>query len=264
MLRPVRRPRGSETRSARRQDRGDPASLRGAPAPLCVVGGIFQLSVGSRGSRLESHGLRRAERLPGMAADLRALNGDIPFPTGLTVERVGDAEVLSEYVEVARAGIGMPGFVTGAFLEACSVLGLAEDNPFGHYVGRRGGARHGPARSRRGCGDLQRRHPARSEEAGDGRGPDAGGAARRPRAGIPHRHPAVLGRGRLPSPGLRAVQHLPRVRGDRTRVETQGAPPDARYVQRRPRRDVVPWGFLPIQATNFWMSGWDLRASMVL
>ncbi len=91
------------------------------------------------GSRLESHGLRCVERLPGIAADLRALNEDIPFPAGLTVERVGDAEVLREHVEVARAGFGMPGFVTGALLEACSVLGLEEDDPFGHYVGRLGG-----------------------------------------------------------------------------------------------------------------------------
>ena len=91
------------------------------------------------GSRLESHGLRRAEQLPGMAADLQALNEGIPPPTGLTIERVGDAEVLREYVEVARVGFEMPEFVTEALFEACSVLGLAEENPFGHYVGRLGG-----------------------------------------------------------------------------------------------------------------------------
>lgn len=91
------------------------------------------------GSRLRSHGLVRAERLGGMAADLRALDGGIPPPSGLTIERVVDAEVLGEYVGVAGAGFGMPGFVTGALFEACSVLGLAEENPFGHYVGRLGG-----------------------------------------------------------------------------------------------------------------------------
>ncbi|HEV2741779.1 MAG TPA: hypothetical protein VGV91_01350 [Rubrobacter sp.] len=91
------------------------------------------------GSRLRSHGLVCAERLGGMAADLRALAEGIPPPDGLTIERVGDAEVLGEYVGVAREGFGMPGFVTGALFEACSVLGLAEESPFGHYVGRLGG-----------------------------------------------------------------------------------------------------------------------------
>ena len=91
------------------------------------------------GSRLGSRGLVCAERLAGMAADLRVLEEGIPPPDGLTVERVGDAEVLGEYVEVAGAGFGMPGFVTGALFEACSVLGLAEESPFGHYVGRIGG-----------------------------------------------------------------------------------------------------------------------------
>jgi GNAT superfamily N-acetyltransferase len=91
------------------------------------------------GSRLRSHGLVCAERLGGMAADLRTLDEGIPPPYGLTIERVGDDEVLGEYVGVAGAGFGMPGFVTGALFEACSVLGLAEENPFGHYVGRLGG-----------------------------------------------------------------------------------------------------------------------------
>ncbi len=91
------------------------------------------------GSRLESHGLVRAEQLPGMAADLHALNEDIPLPTGLTIDRVGDAEVLGEYVEVARAGFGMPEFTTGVLFEALGALGLTEENPFGHYVGRVGG-----------------------------------------------------------------------------------------------------------------------------
>jgi GNAT superfamily N-acetyltransferase len=91
------------------------------------------------GSRLGSHGLVCVERLAGMAADLRALDEGIPSPNGLTVERVGDAEVLREYVEVAGAGFGMPGFVSGALFEACSALGLAEESPFGHYVGRLGG-----------------------------------------------------------------------------------------------------------------------------
>ena len=94
---------------------------------------------GDLASRLESHGLKRAEELSGMAADLQALDESPPPPPGLTVERVADAEVLREYVGVARAGFGMPGFATEPLFEACRALGLAEENPFGHYVGRLGG-----------------------------------------------------------------------------------------------------------------------------
>ncbi len=74
-----------------------------------------------------------------MAADLWALDEGIPLPTGLTIERVGDAGVLREYVRVAGAGFEMPEFATEPLFEACSVLGLAEENPFGHYVGWLGG-----------------------------------------------------------------------------------------------------------------------------
>lgn len=91
------------------------------------------------GPRLESHGLTRVEELPGMAADLRALDADAPSPAGLTVERVGDAGAAKEYVEVMRAGFGMPEFTTGAMLSLLDVLGFAEESPFVHYAGRMSG-----------------------------------------------------------------------------------------------------------------------------
>lgn len=88
------------------------------------------------GPRLESHGLTRAERLPGMAVDLRELQEDVPFPAGLVVERVRSDVVSWEYAEVARTGFGMPEFTAGALGEVLGVLGFAEDSPFVHYVGR--------------------------------------------------------------------------------------------------------------------------------
>ncbi len=88
------------------------------------------------GPRLESHGLTRVEELPGMAADLQALDADVPSPAGLTVERVKDAGVAGEYAEVMRTGFEMPEFVTGAISEFLAVLGFAEESPFAHYVGR--------------------------------------------------------------------------------------------------------------------------------
>jgi hypothetical protein len=60
------------------------------------------------GSHLESHGLARVEELSGMAVDLTALNEDIPFPSGLTIEWVSNAEVLREVVEIMRVGFEMP------------------------------------------------------------------------------------------------------------------------------------------------------------
>src|SRR5215210_3100155 len=48
-------------------------------------------------ARLESHGLARADDLPGMAVDLQGLNEDIPFPSELAIERVSDTEVLGEF-----------------------------------------------------------------------------------------------------------------------------------------------------------------------
>lgn len=88
------------------------------------------------GTRLESRGLRCVQQLPGMAADLRALDEDAPSLAGLTVERVRDAEVAREYVEVMRAGFGMPEFTAEPLFGILSALGFAEEAPFGHYVGR--------------------------------------------------------------------------------------------------------------------------------
>lgn len=88
------------------------------------------------GPRLEAHGLTRAQRLPGMAVDLRELHEDVASPAGLAVERVVDDAVSGEFVEVARTGFGMPGFTAGALGGVLGVAGFAEDSPFVHYVGR--------------------------------------------------------------------------------------------------------------------------------
>jgi hypothetical protein len=47
---------------------------------------------------LERHGLVPVEDPPGMAADLHALNEDIPSPAGLVVRRVEDAETLGQFI----------------------------------------------------------------------------------------------------------------------------------------------------------------------
>ena len=93
------------------------------------------------GDRLESHGFAHVGDMPGMALDLQALSEDVdvPSPAELTIERVGDAEALRETVEVATAGLEMPEFTSEGFFELFTALGLTEDDPFYHYVGRVGG-----------------------------------------------------------------------------------------------------------------------------
>jgi ribosomal protein S18 acetylase RimI-like enzyme len=91
------------------------------------------------GSHLESHGLRCVEESPGMALDLKVLKEDIPFPSGLTIERVSNAEVLSEFVEVMRVGFEMPEFTAAALFEEFNAMGLTDESPWRHYVGRLNG-----------------------------------------------------------------------------------------------------------------------------
>ena len=88
------------------------------------------------GERLESRGLSRADELPGMAVDLRALNEDCLFPSELAIERVGDAEVLRECIEVIRVGFEMPEFTSEASFELFTAVGLTEESPWRSYVGR--------------------------------------------------------------------------------------------------------------------------------
>ena len=87
-------------------------------------------------SHLEYHGLRRVEEPPGMALNLIALNEDIPFPSELAIERVSNAEVLREFVEVMRVGFEMPPFTVDGLLEGFSAVGLTEGSPWRNYAGR--------------------------------------------------------------------------------------------------------------------------------
>jgi ribosomal protein S18 acetylase RimI-like enzyme len=87
-------------------------------------------------SHLESHGFRCVEESPGMALDLKVLNEDIPFPSELAIERVSNAEVLSEFVEVMRVGFEMPEFTVDGLLEVFSAVGLTDKSPWRNYVGR--------------------------------------------------------------------------------------------------------------------------------
>jgi ribosomal protein S18 acetylase RimI-like enzyme len=87
------------------------------------------------GSHLESHGLRCVEESPGMAVDLNALNQDIRFPSELAIERVSNAEVLSEFVDLMRVGFEMPEFTGAALFEEFNAMGLTDKSLWRNYVG---------------------------------------------------------------------------------------------------------------------------------
>jgi ribosomal protein S18 acetylase RimI-like enzyme len=113
-----------------------------------VVGGFaehevpFMWSVGpftqpsDLGERLQSRGLSRAEELPGMAVDLKAINEDVSSPSTLSVERVSEQEALRECIEVMRVGFEMPEFTSEVIFDILTTLGLTEESPLRSYVGR--------------------------------------------------------------------------------------------------------------------------------
>jgi GNAT superfamily N-acetyltransferase len=86
------------------------------------------------GTHLEAYGFTYTEGLPGMAADVRALNEDVPTPPGLTIAGVGDREMLKKWLHPYAIGFRLPAFRNRCF-EIEAGLGLRHDLPRRHYVG---------------------------------------------------------------------------------------------------------------------------------
>ena len=84
-------------------------------------------------ARLAARGLHGKD-VPGMAADLWALDEAQARPAGLTIERVSDEQMLRRFDEVFCAGFGIPEFVGEAMTRIFIDLGLADDAPFRHYL----------------------------------------------------------------------------------------------------------------------------------
>jgi GNAT superfamily N-acetyltransferase len=85
------------------------------------------------GKRLLDHGLMYAEGGPGMAADLLALNEDLPAPTGLTIERVEDSEALRKWAYASIIGFGLPETSVETWFDLFNSLGFCL--PLRNYVG---------------------------------------------------------------------------------------------------------------------------------
>ena len=87
------------------------------------------------GERLRRHGFV-GSREPGMAADLSALSGGVAGPPGLTVEPVRDQAGLSAWAGVLGLGFGEGEREASWVAEMYRRIGLGDDVPWRHYLGR--------------------------------------------------------------------------------------------------------------------------------
>jgi len=87
------------------------------------------------GRSLETHGLTRASGDPAMAADLLALNEESPESPSLTIERVGNVEMLGKWMQVWCAGFELPDPVGSALFDMEVAVGLDEHLPRRLYLG---------------------------------------------------------------------------------------------------------------------------------
>lgn len=69
------------------------------------------------GKHLTIHGLTHTEDSTGMAVDLLALNEDLPAPSGLTIEHIGDVETLQKWLHIVTTSFEYPDFVANALFD---------------------------------------------------------------------------------------------------------------------------------------------------
>ena len=88
------------------------------------------------GSRLLAHGFTHGGDEPGMAADLLRLDEDSPVPAGLVIERVRDEQELAVWGRTLGMGFGEGEREAEWVREMYSRIGLGDDLPWRHYLGR--------------------------------------------------------------------------------------------------------------------------------
>jgi len=93
------------------------------------------------GKYLKAHGLIfDAPAGSGMAADLRTLHEDLPTPTGLTIECVGDEKALKKWLHPFSAGFEFPDYAAKAWFDIVTSVGFDSHAPVRHYIGLLKGA----------------------------------------------------------------------------------------------------------------------------
>jgi ribosomal protein S18 acetylase RimI-like enzyme len=88
------------------------------------------------GAYLEAHGVNHAWDSIGMAADLLALNEDLPAPPSLTIEQVSDVETLRQWSHVVCGVFEWPEFVEHAWVDFFVSVGFEARLPLRCYLGR--------------------------------------------------------------------------------------------------------------------------------
>jgi GNAT superfamily N-acetyltransferase len=90
-------------------------------------------------ARLARHGFV-GDSEPGMAADLSQLDEAAPMPEGLAVEPVREPAGLTAFASVLAQGFGEGAKEAAWVEEMYRRIGLGDDVPWRHYLGRLGGA----------------------------------------------------------------------------------------------------------------------------
>lgn len=85
--------------------------------------------------RLVAHGFEDGGGEPGMAVDLHRLNGIVPAPAGLRIERVRDEASLRMWGATLALGFGEGEREASWVRDVYQVIGLGDDAPFRHYLG---------------------------------------------------------------------------------------------------------------------------------
>jgi len=88
------------------------------------------------GAHLTAQGFIGGEETPGMAADLRRLNADIPMPAGFTIEKVTDTATLRLWCRPFAVAFELPDFVIDPLIELYDPAGFGAGITLDNYVGR--------------------------------------------------------------------------------------------------------------------------------
>lgn len=86
------------------------------------------------GKHLQAAGLVPLEQMPGMAADLAALNENAPANPALVLKRVGNAAELKQWIEPFAANFEVPGNAVTPLYESIARLGFDEAGNLHHYL----------------------------------------------------------------------------------------------------------------------------------
>jgi ribosomal protein S18 acetylase RimI-like enzyme len=84
---------------------------------------------------LEAHGFRYQDRTLGMAADLLALNENIPLNQELIIREIEDPETLKMLRSIEMKGFGASAELAQNYFDSYINVGFGKGTPWHHYIG---------------------------------------------------------------------------------------------------------------------------------